>query len=69
MATLTLHEGQAVTAGVNSATVNKILHVPNNTEHVIICNKSPWVYVVSVRGQVCEQLQTSIGIVHLFSPF
>ena len=52
LATMTLHEGQSVTSGVQSATVNKILQMPSNIEHVVISNKSSYIYIVSIRGKV-----------------
>ncbi|KAJ3128856.1 Serine/threonine-protein kinase smu1 [Physocladia obscura] len=54
MATVTLHEGMSVTSGVHSATVQKIIQMPNNADAFVVCNKSAFVYVVNMRGQVVK---------------
>ncbi|KAJ3327749.1 Serine/threonine-protein kinase smu1 [Blyttiomyces sp. JEL0837] len=59
LTTLTLHEGQAVTSGVQTPTVNKIMHMPKNIDHVVVCNKSNHIYIVSIRGQVVKSF--SVG--------
>ncbi|KAJ3300620.1 Serine/threonine-protein kinase smu1 [Borealophlyctis nickersoniae] len=58
LATLTLHEGKAVTTGVHSPTVEKLLQMPRNMDQFVICNKSPYVYIVTVRGQLVKSLHS-----------
>ncbi|KAI8853356.1 putative vesicle coat complex COPI, beta [Chytridium lagenaria] len=51
LSTITLHEGKAVTGGVESSTVSKILALPTS-DNILVCNKSPFLYLLSPRGQV-----------------
>ncbi|KAJ3350590.1 hypothetical protein HDU83_009523 [Entophlyctis luteolus] len=48
--TITLHDGRSVTSGVHSATVQRIVPLPNNSDLFVVCNKSGFVYIISLKG-------------------
>ncbi|TPX63116.1 hypothetical protein SpCBS45565_g06846 [Spizellomyces sp. 'palustris'] len=54
--TITLHEGRAVSTGVHSPTVNRILLMPRNMDQFVLCNKSSYAYVLNLRGQVVKSV-------------
>ncbi|KAJ3412520.1 Serine/threonine-protein kinase smu1 [Chytridiales sp. JEL 0842] len=58
LSTLTLYEGHLATAGAHSPTVHKILPMPKHMDHVVVCNKSAWVYIISTKGQVMKTFFT-----------
>ncbi|KAI8828830.1 WD40-repeat-containing domain protein [Chytriomyces cf. hyalinus JEL632] len=62
LSTLTLHEGVSVTSGVNSATVNRVIQMPNNSDLFVVSNKSSYIYIVSVRGQVVKYFRIGKGL-------
>ncbi|KAI9329230.1 WD40 repeat-containing protein SMU1 [Zopfochytrium polystomum] len=59
LATLTLHDGQAVTSGVHSATVQRVVPMPNLVDQFIVCNRSPFVYLVNLKAQVLKTFKTT----------
>ncbi|KAI8620464.1 WD40 repeat-containing protein SMU1-like protein [Chytriomyces sp. MP71] len=62
LSTVTLHEGLAVTSGVHSATVNRVIPMPRNGEHFLVSNKSSYIYIVSLRGQVVKYFRIGKGL-------
>ncbi|KAJ3289110.1 Serine/threonine-protein kinase smu1 [Rhizoclosmatium sp. JEL0117] len=60
--TLTLHEGHSVTSGVHSATVSRLLQMPNNGDNFLVCNKSPFVYIVTLKGTVVKYFRIGKGL-------
>ncbi|KAI8818122.1 WD40-repeat-containing domain protein [Fimicolochytrium jonesii] len=54
--TVTLHEGKAVSSGVNTPTINNLCISPRNLDHIVVCNKSPYAYVVDGRGKIQKTL-------------
>ncbi|KAI9333282.1 WD40-repeat-containing domain protein [Obelidium mucronatum] len=62
LSTITLHEGQAVTSGVHSATVTKLVQMPNNGENFLVCNKSAFVYILNLKGAVVKYFRIGKGL-------
>ncbi|KAJ3076678.1 Serine/threonine-protein kinase smu1 [Podochytrium sp. JEL0797] len=63
LSTITLHEGLSVTSGVHSATVTRLLQMPNNADHFLVCNKSAFVYIVNMKsGAVVKYFRIGKGL-------
>ncbi|KAI8920364.1 WD40 repeat-containing protein SMU1-like protein [Powellomyces hirtus] len=56
VATITLHDGQAVSSGVHSPTATQICLLPRALDRFVLCNKSPYAYVMNLKGQVVKSM-------------
>jgi len=56
--TIVLHEGAIVNTGVNAKTINKIIPLPKNMDQFIVCNQSPYIYILTLRGQLVKAINT-----------
>ncbi|KAI9199278.1 WD40-repeat-containing domain protein [Polychytrium aggregatum] len=50
--TVTLHDGKAVSSKVQGASVTKLSQMPQSIDRFVVSNKSGFVYVLSLTGQV-----------------
>ncbi|KAJ3017496.1 Serine/threonine-protein kinase smu1 [Thoreauomyces humboldtii] len=59
--TVHLHEGQVVTSGVHSPTVNAVMPMPRTLDRFLVCNKSSYVYLVNIKGQVVKSFTPTVN--------
>ncbi|CAG8675094.1 43942_t:CDS:10 [Gigaspora margarita] len=53
--TITPHGGQGASATISGGiTVNCVVQMPKNMDQLIVCNKSPTIYIVTMRGQIIK---------------
>ncbi|TPX34054.1 hypothetical protein SmJEL517_g03211 [Synchytrium microbalum] len=54
-----LSNGLMAIPGSVTPSVQRIISMPKNPDAFVVCNKSPWIYIISTRGQIIKSMNSS----------
>ncbi|KAG9296856.1 hypothetical protein G9A89_006811 [Geosiphon pyriformis] len=58
---------QAATTISGGIAVNCVIQMPKNMDHIVVCNKSPMVYLMTMRGQILKTFTSEDSILYSFN--
>ncbi|KAI8925232.1 WD40-repeat-containing domain protein [Entophlyctis helioformis] len=56
LTTIGLYEGKVAPLGAQSPTITALALTPKNDNHILVSNQSPFLYIISLKGQVVKSM-------------